>query len=93
MSGDHARYRRPGCVEESKVGDRVILYHRESREAIVLNPSGAWLWQLLDSSQTKPVLAERLQSRFPFLDTEQAVKDTSVFLDDLLQHGMVIEER
>ena len=92
MPADQARYRRPGYVEASKVGDRVVLYHSESRKAIVLNPTGSWLWQVLDISQTKQILAARLQSRFPFLQDEQAVKDTSVFLDDLLQHGMLVEE-
>src|SRR6185437_8269020 len=50
-----------------------------------------WLWQLLDISPTKQTLAERLQSKFPFLADEQAVKDASVFLDDLLQHGMLVD--
>jgi len=89
---DHARYRRPRYVEESKVGDRVVLYHSESRKAIVLNPTGSWLWQLLATSQTKQVLVEQLQSKFPSLQDEQAMRDTSVFLDDLLQHGLLVEE-
>jgi hypothetical protein len=89
---DHARYRRPRHVEESKVGDRVVLYHSESRKAIVLNPTGSWLWQLLATSQTKQILVEQLQSKFPSLQDEQAMRDTSVFLDDLLQHGLLVEE-
>jgi hypothetical protein len=93
MSGDHASYRRPHNVEESKVGDRVVLYHCDSREAVVLNPTGSWLWQLLATSQTKPTLAEQLQSRFPSLKDEQAMSDTSAFLDDLLEHGMLVEEK
>jgi len=93
MSGNHARYRRPHNVEESKVGERVVLYHHDSREALVLNPTGSWLWQLLATSQTKPTLVEQLQSRFPFLKDEQAMSDTSAFLDDLLKHGMLVEEK
>ena len=93
MPEDHARYRRPHYVEESKVGARVVLYHRESREAVVLNPTGSLLWQLLAASQTKPTLAEQLQSRFPSLKDEQAMSDTSAFLDDLLKHGMLVEEK
>jgi len=92
MPADQARYRRPAYVEASQVGDRLVLYHSDSRKAIVLNPTGSWLWQLLDISPTKQTLAERLQSKFPFLADEQAVKDASVFLDDLLQHGMLVEE-
>ena len=92
MTGDHAKYRRPSYVEESKVGDRVVLYHSESRKAMVLNPTGSWLWQLLDTSQTKQLLVEQLQSKFPSLQSEQAVRDTSIFLDDLLQHGLLVEE-
>ena len=93
MPGELARYRCPDHVEESKVGDRLVLYHCESRKAVVLNPTASWLWQFLTASQTKLTLVEQLQSKFPSLQDEQAMRDTSVFLDDLLQHGMLVEEK
>ena len=86
------QYRRSEHVEDSKVGDRLVLYHRESRKALVLNPTGSWLWQLLTTAHTTQTLAEQLRARFPGLSWEQAVSDVSTFLDELLQHGVVFVE-
>jgi hypothetical protein len=66
-----------------------VLYHRTSRKAVVLNPTGSFIWQLLATPQTLGALAERLQARFPELAEEQARGDVEVFLHELLQHGLV----
>jgi PqqD family protein of HPr-rel-A system len=87
------RYLRSPHAEGSNVGERVVLYHRQSGKALVLNPTGSWLWQRLTTSPTPQALAEQLQARFPSLTGEQAVSDVSTFLEELVQHGMVrVEE-
>ena len=52
-------YARSQDVDSSSVGDRVVLYHRGSRTALVLNPTGSWLWQGLVASATALDLAGR----------------------------------
>jgi hypothetical protein len=82
-------YARSEQVEHSAVGDRVVLYHRTSRSALVLNPTGSRLWQRLASPASHEDLATALQEWFPSLAREDALGDVSSFLDELTQHGAI----
>jgi hypothetical protein len=86
------RYLRAPDVDGSVVGERAVLYHRPSGTAVVLNPTGSWLWQLLTTATTPQALAEQLRVKCPALTREQAVRDVSTFLEALCQHGMVLDE-
>jgi Coenzyme PQQ synthesis protein D (PqqD) len=83
-------YARSEQVEGSAVGDRVVLYHRTSRSALVLNPTGSRLWERLANPATPQDLAAALQERFPTLTREDALRDASSFLDELTRHGAVV---
>lgn len=85
-------YRRSPQAEESSVGDRSVLYHRISRKAIVLNPTGATIWQLLASPQTVTALAVHLSAQFPNVTEEQAQLDVAAFLHDLSTHDLIVRE-
>jgi hypothetical protein len=78
-------YARSPRVDVSRVGERSVLYHRENREALVLNASGSWLWDQLSTPRSGEELAAALQSRYK-LSPEQAAQDVERFLDDLRQH-------
>jgi Coenzyme PQQ synthesis protein D (PqqD) len=86
------RYRRAPEVDGAEVGERAVLYHRQSGTAVVLNPTGSWLWDLLTAFPTPHALAEQLRVKCPALTGEQAVRDVSTFLEELCQHGMVLTE-
>ena len=83
-------YTRSPDASASTVGDRVVLYHRVSRAAIVLNPTGSWVWEQLIAPQTPSALAENLRARFPALSGEQAQTDVDAFLRELVGHAMVV---
>jgi hypothetical protein len=85
-------YRRSPQAEESKVGDRSVLYHRVSRKAVVLNPTGATIWQLLASPQTVVTLTHSVQARFPQVAEEQARQDITAFLQELSAHELIVRE-
>ena len=76
-------------VEVSRVGSRAVLYNRDSREAVVLNPTGSWLWEQLASGRTADDLAAALQQRYG-LSREQASQDVAHFLADLRSHNAII---
>jgi sirohydrochlorin ferrochelatase len=90
VAAEDLRYQCSPQAEESQVGDRVVLYLLDSRKAVVLNPTGSSLWHALATSHTAQALAEHLQSQFPELTAEQATNDVAAFLQELLQHGLVI---
>ena len=82
-------YARSPDASASTVGDRVVLYHRTSRAALVLNPTGSVIWEQLSVPQTSDALAASLRARFPTLTVEQSQHDVDAFLADLVRHAMV----
>jgi sensor domain CHASE-containing protein len=86
------RFRRSDSVETSPVGDRVVLYDGRSRKAIVLNPTGAWLWQQLSHTHTVDELSQQLQTRFPATDAAQIRADVENCLQDLVRQELLQTE-
>ncbi len=78
-----AVYERATTVDSSLAGDRVVLYERQSRSAIVLNPTGTHLWQTLTAPQTAVQLRDSLIALYPGLEEERATRDVEAFLTDL----------
>jgi coenzyme PQQ synthesis protein D (PqqD) len=83
------RFARSGDVETSTAGDRVVLYHRRSRHALILNPTGSWIWTLLVEPTSVAGLAAALRRRHPTVPLDQAERDVTALLDDLRTHGAV----
>lgn len=77
-------------VDASRVGDRLVLYHRGTRKALVLNPTGSWLWDQLAAGCTSEQLADALVARWPALGRDRASADASAFLDELGRHDMLL---
>jgi len=76
-------------VEASTAGDRVVLYHRGSGQALVLNPTGSWIWTLLVEPASVAGLAAELRRRYPIVPLDQAERDVTALLDDLRARGVV----
>ena len=93
-SSGHAagRFSRSPEVESSAVGDRVVLYHRRTRSALVLNPMATWLWELLGVPRTADDLVAQIRGEFPAVTGQRAGTDLAVLLDDLVRHGVVARE-
>lgn len=92
MSSEPQSFVRSQKIENSRVGERNVLYHRDSGKAIVLNPTGSWLWEQLSTPQTAEALIAVLQQRFPEVSPEQALRDVEAFLDELKEHQAVTSE-
>ena len=86
------RFSRSPEVEASSVGDRVVLYHRTTRSALVLNPMASWLWQLLEVPRTAGDLVAAIRGEFPAVTEERAGIDLAALLDDLVHHEVVARE-
>ena len=83
------RLRRTDGIWSSAVHDRAILYSQNEGKAIVLNPTGAVLWEALESPHTPSELAAVLVQRFPDLPADRALADVSAFLDRLLGESVL----
>jgi len=83
------RFRSCSDVDASQVGDRLVLYHRRTRKALVLNPSGSELWTRLERARSADDLMGALVERYPSLDRETARRDAEAFLAELGAHEML----
>ena len=88
-SPPRGQYERSPNAAATTVGDRLVLYHRLSRTAVVLNPTAGWVWERLDASRTPTDLAEDLRQRYPSLSLEDAARDVAALLADLDRHALV----
>lgn len=82
-------YQLASKVQLSRTGDRCVLFNSSTGAAIVLNPTGTILAELLKAPQTEGELADELEQRFSGLDSAQATSDASVFLKQLKEHKML----
>lgn len=87
-----AIYRRSGNVDETRIGDRIVLYHRDSGNGIVLNPSGTIIWDTLVSPKSAAELGEKLLSRFAGADIARVTDDVDSYLASLMSQGLLIAE-
>jgi hypothetical protein len=85
----HGRLCRTDGVWSGAVHDRAVLYHGDEGKAIVLNPTGAVLWDALESPCTPGELAAVLLERFPDLPADRALADVNAFLDRLLGESVL----
>jgi hypothetical protein len=84
-------YIRSPEVEETRVRDSSVLFHRGAGKAVVLNPTGSFVWSLLATTQRPDDLAEKLREKFPSISLEQAAHDVEAFLRETIEHGIVLE--
>lgn len=78
----------PG-VQLSRTGDRCVLFNEHTGTAIVLNPTGTILAELLENPRSEADLASELEDRFDGLSNAQATADTAAFLKQLQEHKML----
>jgi hypothetical protein len=83
------RYTRSPDASVSTVGDRVVLYHRVTRTALVLNPIGTLMWERLARPCDAAELVSDLRTRLRAVAQSDAERDVAAFLRDLSQHAMV----
>ena len=76
-------FRRADDVLSNSVQDRAVLYSSTQSKALVLNATGAVLWEALEAPCRPSELADLLIQRFPHLSADRARADVAAFLDRL----------
>jgi hypothetical protein len=82
-------YRRSPAVEETTVGERIVLYHRVTGSAIVLNPTASLLWRELDRECNHADLVKSLHDGYPQVSESQIDADVTSCLADLVGHQLI----
>jgi len=84
--------RRADDVWSSGVQDRAVLYSSTQSKAIVLNATGAALWEALEAPRRPSELADVLIQRYPHLSIDRARADVAAFLDRLVAENVLHPE-
>ena len=82
-------FRRSPAVDETTVGERVVLYHRVTGCAVVLNPTASLLWNELASESPVQSLVDKVADRFPQADRGRIASDVDVCIRELIGHKLV----
>ena len=56
---------------------------------MVINPTGSWIWEWLETPQSEAELAGTLRARVPALSETQAQQDVAVFVAEMLDSRML----
>ncbi len=83
--------RRSDRVDETRVGDRVVLYHRDTGAGIVLNPSGSRIWDSLESPASASDIVDKLAREHSAIPRDRIATDVDTYVS-ALQEQRLIEE-
>ncbi len=90
-SHDTDRFRRSDRVDETRVGDRVVLYHRDTGSGVVLNPTGSLIWDALAMPCSAADLAGDLATRYPGLSADRIESDINTYVESLRENGLIAD--
>ena len=79
-------------VDETRVGDRVVLYHRDTGSGVVLNPAGSRIWDSLATPVSTTDLVERLAAEYPVVSRKQIADDVDLYVASLKEQKLIDEQ-
>ena len=77
-------------AESHPSGERVVVFHKSTKNSIVLNPTGSWLWEQLEQPRSRQELVDRLVERYPDVERQRLADDMEVYLRELTDNEVVI---
>ena len=83
------QYHRSDRVDETRVGDRVVLYQRDRGTGIVLNPAGSRIWDALSEPKSTHDLVSDILARYDGVPPEQVAGDVDQYLTSLEAQALV----
>ena len=77
-------------AESHPSGERVVVFHKSTKNSIVLNPTGSWLWEQREQPRSRQELVDRLVERYPDVERQRLADDMEVYLRELTDNELVI---
>jgi hypothetical protein len=76
-------------VDETRVGDRLVLYQRDRGTGIVLNPAGSSVWDALSEPKSPSDIVSHLLARYDGAPPEKVAADVDEYLTSLEAQALV----
>jgi hypothetical protein len=93
MSGDKKLILRSDRVDETRIGDRLVLYHRDTGAGIVLNPVGSLVWETLANPRSTDEIVHFLTQRYESIARERVSEDVAAYVGSLRGQSLIDEVR
>ena len=78
-------------VDETRVCDRVVLYHRDTGSGVVLNPAGSRIWDSLTTPASADDLVERLAGEHLSVPRERIAEDVATYVTSVKEQKLIDE--
>ena len=76
-------------MDETRVGDRIVLYQRDRGTGIVLNPVGSSVWDALCEPRSPQDIVADLLARYEGAPAEKVAADVDEYLNSLEAQALV----
>lgn len=76
-------------AETHPSGERVVLFHKGTKNSIVLNPTGTWIWEQLATPRSRDWLVAQMAERHPDVEKERLAGDIDSYLQELSQNELI----
>ncbi|QSZ66684.1 SynChlorMet cassette protein ScmD [Methanofollis aquaemaris] len=76
----------PQIIFREEFDDWAILFDPDTGEAYGLNPTGAWVWKLLDGKNSIEEICESIRGAFSDVPAGSPAEITT-FIDELVEKG------
>jgi hypothetical protein len=78
-------------VDETRIGDRLVLYQRDTGAGIVLNPAGSLIWDTLSKPRSTDQIVDVLAQRYDRVARERVSNDVATYINSLRNHSLLDE--
>ena len=82
-------YQRSDRVDETRVGDRIVLYQRDRGTGVVLNPAGSSVCDALSEPKSSQDIVSDLLARYDGAPPEKVAADVDEYLTSLEAQALV----
>lgn len=88
---DNITFARASEIDQTRSGDRLVLYHADGRKALVLNPTGSLVWKFLQKPKTLVQLLTEMQSEFPDVEADLLKSDLQAYLQSMSDQEVITQ--
>jgi len=85
-----SKYQQNKNTSSHPSGERVVVYHEESKDSIVLNPTGSIIWNSLENAKTKSEVVGELKTAFPDVAAVDLERDVEAYFTELLKNKLIL---
>lgn len=69
-----------------------MVYQNETQNSIVLNPTGSWLWNQLETPRTLEWLVESLSREHPEVQLETLKDDLEAYVGEMVKNQLLVRQ-